>query len=59
MNESERDLFMLMRRKKKISQNDLSKVLECSQTYVSFLETGTREVAQHYVDKYKKYILEK
>ncbi|MEH6957750.1 helix-turn-helix domain-containing protein [Neobacillus drentensis] len=59
MNETEKDFFLLMRRKKKISQNEMALVLGVSQGYVSMLENGTRELAQHYVDKYKKYILDK
>ncbi|WP_286231287.1 helix-turn-helix domain-containing protein [Neobacillus mesonae] len=59
MNETERDFLMVMRRKKKISQRTLAQALGISQTLVSFIENGTREVDKNYIDQYKKYILEK
>ncbi|WML44062.1 helix-turn-helix transcriptional regulator [Neobacillus sp. PS3-40] len=59
MNETEKDFYLLMRRKKKISQNELGDHLEVTQAYISMFETNAKQLPQHYIDKYKKYILDK
>ncbi|MFS0776057.1 helix-turn-helix transcriptional regulator [Neobacillus sp. 3P2-tot-E-2] len=59
MNETEKDFFLLMRKKKKIRQYEIADYIGVSQAWVSYFETNTKEMASHYVEKYKKYILEK
>lgn len=59
MNQTEKDFFLLMRRKKKIKQQELADHLEVSQTLISMYETNEKEIAKHHVERYKKYILEK
>jgi transcriptional regulator with XRE-family HTH domain len=59
MNETEKDYFLLMRRKKKISQHEIATHLGITQAYISYFETNTKPMSQHYVEQYKKYILEK
>lgn len=59
MNQTEKDFFLLMRRKKNIKQKELADHLGVSQTLISMYETNFKEMTKQHVEKYKKYILEK
>lgn len=59
MNETEKGYFFLMRKKKKIRQQEIADHLGLTQAYISMFETGVKEFPKKHVEKYKQYILEK
>lgn len=52
----ERELYLILRRRKKISQNELAKVLNCSQSLISRYEKNECEMSEDKIKRYKQYI---
>lgn len=59
MNIKLRDEYLLKRRKKRISQKELSQVLQCSQSLLSRYERGECGMSKEKVELYRRYIDEK
>lgn len=53
---NERELYLILRRRKKISQIELAKVLNCSQSLISRYEKNECEMSDDKIKKYKQYI---
>lgn len=53
---NERELYLILRRRKGISQTKLSKVLNCSQSLISRFEKGECKMSDAKIKKYKQYI---
>ena len=56
MNIKLRDEYLLKRRKKGISQKELSQVLNCSQSLLSRYERGECGMSKEKIQKYREYI---
>jgi len=48
--------YLLRRRRKKITHEEIAKVLDCSQSLISKYETGYAEMSHEKVNKYQEYI---
>jgi transcriptional regulator with XRE-family HTH domain len=59
MNIKLRDEYLIKRRKKKISQKELSEYLQCSQSLLSRYERGECGMKPEKVQKYREYIDQK
>lgn len=53
---NERELYLILRRRKRISQIELAKVLNCSQSLISRFEKNECEMSEDKIKKYKQYI---
>ena len=53
---NEKELYLIKRRRKKISQSDLSKELQCSQSLISRYEKDECEMSDYKIKKYKEII---
>ena len=53
---NERELYLILRRRKKISQIELAKVLNCSQSLISRYEKNECEMSEDKIKRYKQYI---
>lgn len=53
---NERELYLILRRRKKISQIELAKVLNCSQSLISRFEKNECEMSDDKIKRYKQYI---
>ena len=51
-----RDEYLIKRRKKKISQSEIAKVIGASQSLVSRFETGDCEMSEQKIKRYREYI---
>lgn len=56
---NEKEIYLIKRRRKKISQWDLAKELNCSQSLISRYEKNECEMSKDKIERYKKYIDEK
>lgn len=56
---NEKEFYLILRRRKKISQNELAKVLNCSQSLVSRFEKDDCTMSKDKINRYKQYIDEK
>ena len=56
MNIKLRDEYLLKRRKKGISQKELSEYLQCSQSLLSRYERGECGMKKEKIEKYREYI---
>lgn len=56
MNIKLRDEYLLIRRKKGISQKELAQVLNCSQSLLSRYERGECSMKKEKIQKYREYI---
>lgn len=56
---NEKEIYLIKRRRKKIGQSQLAKILNCSQSLISRFEKGECEMSKDKIEKYKKYIDEK
>lgn len=54
-----RDEYLLKRRKKRISQKELSEYLQCSQSLLSRYERGECGMKKEKIELYRRYIDEK
>ena len=54
-----RDEYLLKRRKKRISQKELSEYLQCSQSLLSRYERGECGMKKEKIGLYRRYIDEK
>lgn len=59
MNIKLRDEYLLKRRKKGISQKELSQVLQCSQSLLSRYERAECGMSKEKIQKYREYIDQK
>lgn len=59
MSETEKDFYMLMRKKKKIRQHEIAEHMGITQAYISMFETNVKQMPEHHIEKYKSYILGK
>lgn len=53
---NERELYLILRRRKGISQIELARVLNCSQSLISRFEKNKCEMSDDKIKKYKQYI---
>lgn len=53
---NERELYLILRRRKGISQIELAKVLNCSQSLISRFEKNKCEMSDDKIKRYKQYI---
>ncbi|WP_145523479.1 helix-turn-helix transcriptional regulator [Virgibacillus sp. SK37] len=56
---NEKEIYLILRRRKGISQVELSNELCCSQSLISRYEKGECEMSDYKIKRYKKYIDEK
>lgn len=56
---NERELYLIKRRRKGISQIELAKVLNCSQSLISRYEKNECEMSDDKIKRYKQYIKSK
>ncbi|MFB4473320.1 helix-turn-helix domain-containing protein [Oceanobacillus caeni] len=56
---NEKEIYLIKRRRKKIGQSQLAKILNCSQSLISRYEKGECEMSNYRIKRYKKYIDEK
>lgn len=54
---TELEKLTILRKKKGISQQEMAKVLNCNQSYVSYLERNQRRFHADRYNKYKQFIL--
>ncbi|MBE2932356.1 helix-turn-helix transcriptional regulator [Anoxybacillus flavithermus] len=59
MNIKLRDEYLIKRRKKRISQKELSEYLQCSQSLLSRYERAECGMSKEKVELYRRYIDEK
>lgn len=53
---NEKDLYLIKRRKKGVSQSELAKELNCSQSLISRYEKSECMMSDEKIRQYKKYI---
>lgn len=53
---NERELYLILRRRKGISQIELARVLNCSQSLISRYEKNECEMSEDKIKRYKQYI---
>lgn len=56
---NEKEIYLILRRRKKISQMELSQILDCSQSLISRFEKDECTMSDDKIMKYKRYIDEK
>lgn len=59
MNIKLRDEYLLKRRKKRISQKELSEYLQCSQSLLSRYEREECDMSKEKIELYRRYIDQK
>lgn len=53
---NKREEYLLKRRRKKITHNELAVYLNCSQSLISRFETGNCGMAKEKIKRYREYI---
>lgn len=53
---NEKEIYLIKRRRKKISQIELAKELNCSQSLISRYEKDECTMSDDKIEKYKQYI---
>lgn len=53
---NEKEIYLIKRRRKKIGQSQLAKILNCSQSLISRYEKGECEMSDYKIKRYKEYI---
>lgn len=56
---NERELYLILRRRKGINQIELAKILNCSQSLISRYEKNECEMSDDKIKRYKQYIKSK
>ncbi|WP_010651178.1 helix-turn-helix domain-containing protein [Oceanobacillus massiliensis] len=56
---NKKEIYLILRRRKNISQIELSKELNCSQSLISRYEKNECEMSEYKIKKYKQYIDQK
>ncbi|QPA31418.1 helix-turn-helix domain-containing protein [Thermaerobacillus caldiproteolyticus] len=59
MNIKLRDEYLLKRRKKKITMQEIAEYIGCSQSLISRYETGNCGMSKEKIQKYREYIDQK
>lgn len=59
MNIKKRDEYLLKRRKKKITMQEIADYIGCSQSLISRYETGNCGMSKEKIQKYREYIDQK
>ena len=54
---NERDEWAMLRRKSKISMEQIAKSIGCTRQHLSYYELGDRNMSKGLVEKYQNYIL--
>lgn len=50
------DVYLIKRRKKKISQSEIAKVVGVTQSMISRFETGDCEMSEQKINRYREFI---
>lgn len=56
---TEKEYYFLLRRKKKISQKEISQEIGVTQSLISRYETGDCEMSEQKIERYRSYIDQK
>ncbi|MFB5281921.1 MULTISPECIES: helix-turn-helix domain-containing protein [Peribacillus] len=56
---NDREMWLLKRRRKHITQKEIAEYLQVTQSMISHFEKANRDLSQEKIELYKKYIIEK